>query len=201
LTACNSSNLKLLSTLPKTHSISTKFESGISGAIFGITNVYGPNLEEVRPSFFEELNNLRDHIHHPWLIAGDFNLVHTPLERSSLHMTINENLFNDLIWDLSLQEIPLLDQEFTWCNMQPPPPLLSKLDRVLINSKWNDSFPNSSVHTLPRTTPDHFPLKIEISTNIPKSQIFCYCINWPLKPSFKELVSSSCSNTPLNLMP
>jgi hypothetical protein len=98
-----------------------KFESGISGAIFWITNVYGPNLEKDMPSFFEELKNLRDHIHHPWLIAGDFNSVRTPLERSSLHMTINENLFNDLIWDLSLQEIPLLDREFTWCNMHPPP--------------------------------------------------------------------------------
>jgi exonuclease III len=102
LTAWNSSNLKLLSTLPKTYSISTKFESGISGAIFWITNVYGPNLEEDMPSFFKELKNLRDHIHHPWLITGDFNSVRTPLERSSLHMTINENLFNDHIWDLSL---------------------------------------------------------------------------------------------------
>jgi hypothetical protein len=80
-------------------------------------------------------------------------------------MTPNENLFNNMIWDLSLQEIPLLDHVFTWSNMQNPP-ILSKLDRILINADWNDSLPNSVASTLPRTTSDHFPLKIEVSTNI-----------------------------------
>jgi hypothetical protein len=32
-------------------------------------------------------------------------------------MSSNEYLFNDLIWDLTLQEIPLLDRFFTWSNM------------------------------------------------------------------------------------
>jgi hypothetical protein len=85
-------------------------------------------------------------------------------------------------------------REYTWCNMQNPP-ILSKLDRALIDSLWNDVFPKSSIHTLPRTTSYHYPLKIEISTNIPKTQIFRYCNNWPLKPGFKDLVSSSWSNT------
>jgi hypothetical protein len=94
-------------------------------------------------------------------------------------MAPNENVFNDMIWELALQEIPLLDHEFTWSNMQNPP-ILSKLDRVLINSGWNDSFPNSVVRTLPRITSDHFPIKIEVSTNIPRAQVFRYYNNWPL---------------------
>jgi hypothetical protein len=53
------------------------------------------------------------------------------------------------------------------------------------------------VSTLPRTTSDHFPLKIEVSTNIPRSQVFRYCNNWPLKLSFKDLVSSIWSDTPV----
>jgi hypothetical protein len=76
------------------------------------------------------------------------------------------------------------------------PPILSKLDRVLIDSHWNIMFPNSLIHMLPRTTPDHYPLKMEISTTIPKAHVFRYCNNWPLKPGFKELVSSSWANTP-----
>jgi exonuclease III len=55
LTAWNSSNLKLLSTLANPFSISSKFESESNGAIFWVTNVYGPNLDEDRPIFFEEL--------------------------------------------------------------------------------------------------------------------------------------------------
>jgi hypothetical protein len=110
-------------------------------------------------------------------------------------MISNENLFKETIWDLSLQEVPLLDREFMWCNMQSPP-ILIKLDRVLIDPGWNDSFPNTTVHSLSRTTLDHYPLKIETTSNILRSQVFRYCNNWPLKPGFKELVSSLWSDTP-----
>jgi hypothetical protein len=76
------------------------------------------------------------------------------------------------------------------------PPILSKLDRVLIDPGWNDSFPNTTVNSLPRTTSDHYPLKIETTSNIPRYQVFRYYNNWPLKPGFKELVSSVWSDTP-----
>jgi hypothetical protein len=56
-----------------------------------------------------------------------------PPERSILHMSPNENIFNEFIWEFPLQEIPLLDREFTWSNMQNPL-VLSKLDIILINS-------------------------------------------------------------------
>jgi hypothetical protein len=155
-----------------------------------------PINEGDRPSFFQELKDLTNLIQDPWMMAGDFNSVCSPLERTTHNMTPNENLFNNMIWDLSLQEIPLLDRAFTWSSMQNPL-ILSKLDRILINVVWNDSLPNSVVSTLPRTTSDHFPLKIEVSTNILRSHVFRYCNNWPLKPGFKDLVSSIWSNTPV----
>jgi hypothetical protein len=37
---------------------------------------------------------------------------------------------------------------------------------------------------------------IDISTNIPGSQVFRYCNNWPLKQGFKDLVSSVWAKTP-----
>jgi hypothetical protein len=40
---------------------------------------------------------VKDHIQGPWLIAGDFNSICSPLERSTLHMSPNENMFNELI--------------------------------------------------------------------------------------------------------
>jgi hypothetical protein len=68
-------------------------------------------------------------------------------------MAHNECLFNETI-----QEIPLLDRNFTWSNMQNPP-ILSKLDRIFINSPWDSILPISSASSLPRTTSDHFPIK------------------------------------------
>jgi exonuclease III len=135
LTAWNSSNLKLTSSITKTFSISAKFESESNGSIFWVTNFYGPN-EGDRPSFIQELKDLTNLIQDPWMMAGDFNSVCSPLERTTHNMTPNENLFNNMIWDLSLQEIPLLDRAFTWSSMQNPL-ILSKLDRILINVVWN----------------------------------------------------------------
>jgi hypothetical protein len=51
--------------------------------------------------------------------------------------------------------------------------------------------PYSTVSSLPRTTSDHFPLLIEISTHILTPQIFRYYNNWKLKPGFKDLVSAA----------
>jgi hypothetical protein len=59
------------------------------------------------------------------MMDGDFNSVRSPLERNTHNMTPNENLFNNMIWDLSLQKIPLLDRVFTWSNMQNPPSLVN----------------------------------------------------------------------------
>jgi hypothetical protein len=75
LTSWNSTNLKLLSSMIKPFSISSKFESQTNDSILWITNVYGPNSEEDRPNFFQELKNLKDQIQDPWLLTGDFNSV------------------------------------------------------------------------------------------------------------------------------
>jgi hypothetical protein len=75
------------------------------------------------------------------------------------------------------------------------PPTLSKLDRVLLNPQWDSIIPNTVVSSLPRTTSDHYPLKVDISTNTPKPQIFRYCNNWKFKQGFKELVHSSWSTS------
>jgi hypothetical protein len=88
-------------------------------------NVYGPNQDEERPSFFHELKELDDQFLGPWMIAGDFNSVLAPHERSTSHMSPNENLFNDYLADLLLHEIPFLDRNYTWSNMHPPPFLVN----------------------------------------------------------------------------
>jgi hypothetical protein len=114
----------------------------------------------------------------------------------TLSMSNNENLFNDTIWDLSLQEIPLLVRSFMWSNMQSTP-ILSKLDRVLISGLWDFSLPNTMLSSFPITTSDHCPLKIEIATSTPRPQIFRYYNNWKFKPGFKELLTSLwCSSSP-----
>jgi hypothetical protein len=148
--------------------------------------------------FFHEIRDLEQLIDGPWLLAGDFNAVRYPLERSSFHISPNESLFNDIIRDTVLQELPLLDRSYTWSNMQSPL-IHSKLDKVFINALWDEFLPDSSLHSLPRTTSDHFSLIIEISSDIPKPNVFRYYNIWKNKAGFKELLSSFWSPTLVHL--
>jgi hypothetical protein len=109
----------------KTYSISTHFESEANACSIWLTNIYGPNADGERPDFFLEISQLAEQIQGSWLLVRDFNCIRTPLECTSLKMAPSESVFNSLIWDLSIQEIPLQDWTFTWSNMQPPPPCLS----------------------------------------------------------------------------
>jgi hypothetical protein len=82
-------------------------------------------------------------------------------------MSTSEALFNDIIRDMDFQELPLLDRSFTWSKMQSPL-IHSKLDRIFINAPWDEFWLDSSPLSPPRITSDHYPLKLVVSTNIPR---------------------------------
>lgn len=63
-----------------------------------------------------------------WVIARDFNLIKHPGNRNKPGGDLSEmNLFNEIISELDLVEIPFSGRNFTWSNMQADP-LLVKLD-------------------------------------------------------------------------
>jgi hypothetical protein len=91
-----------------------------------------------------------------------------------------------------------LSDSFPWSNMQSPP-VHSKLDMFCINVSWDDILPNYNLFSLPRTISDHFPLKLEVSTNIPKPNVFRYYNVWKFKLGLKELVSSHWPSEPIHV--
>ncbi len=54
------------------------------------------------------------------------------------------NLFSKTLSELDLVDLPMLNQQFTWSNMQDNP-TLAKLDRFLISTDWDNAFPFSKV--------------------------------------------------------
>lgn len=80
-------------------------------------------------------------------------------------------LFNNLISHHQWVDLPFHGHTFTWSNMQVPP-LLVKLDWVFCTATWLQSFPNTVVHPLPRPISDHVPYVLQISSGIPRAQIF-----------------------------
>jgi hypothetical protein len=128
-----------------------------------------------------------------WLLCGDFNMIRFAHEKNNDNFRPWEaDAFNDTINDLSLIELPLVDRQFTWSNRRASP-TLERIDRAFINLAWDAVLPNSILSSLTRTTSDHVPLKIQISSSIPKSTIYRYEPSWTLQPGFHDVIQSAWS--------
>jgi len=107
-----------------------------------------------------------------WLIVGDFNMLRKPEDRNREGADINEIFqFNEAINKLDIIELPLHGRQFTWTNKQFPP-LLERLDWFFTSASWTVKYPDTIVKTLVMEVSDHWPCVIEISTQIPKANIF-----------------------------
>ena len=96
-------------------------------------------------------------------------------------------MFNSLILQQDLVEIPIKGRNFTWSNMQDSP-LLEKLDWIFTSANWTLTFPNTLAHPLARVTSDHIPIHIQIGSDIPKSSIFRFENYWFEFDGFYETV-------------
>lgn len=97
--------------------------------------------------------------------------------------------FNAAISNLGLIDIPLKGRKFTWSNKQTNP-LLEKLDWFFTSASWTLSYPNTLAFPLAMTTSDHVPCVIQISTSMPKSNIFRFENWWMDNEGFLPLVES-----------
>ena len=84
----------------------------------------------------------------------------------------------------------MIGRQFTWANSLPEP-TYEKLDRVLMDTKWESKFPMVSVHALPRieAISDHAP--ILLTTGLPQPQHRCkfkFELGWLHRDGFHDMV-------------
>jgi DNA repair ATPase RecN len=156
----------------------------------GLTTVYGPCQGPDRDEFVQWLNNLHFEEDDNWMIMGDFNFYRSLSDRNKSGGNMNDiMIFNEIISNLGLLEIPLKGRKFTWSNMQDEP-LLEQIDWVFTSVNWIFEFPNTLLLPMARPTSDHIPCKIQIGTSIPKAQVFRFENFWVDHPGFFDLVKS-----------
>lgn len=78
-----------------------------------ITGVYGSCVQELKPLFFQELNDLRNLFTGLWCIWGDFNEILSPEERSGEGgLTSRAELFAEFINNHFLRDVPIVGTYF-----------------------------------------------------------------------------------------
>lgn len=141
--------------------------------------------------FLQELRDIRDLHAGPWLVAGDFNLILDPGEKSNEN--INKRLMGKVrrwLRELELKELYLNGRRYTWSNEREVA-TLEKLDRVLSAVDWELAFPNSFLSALSTSTSDHCPLLVALEAQLQTGRRFFFESFWPKVDGFQEVVQAA----------
>ena len=155
--------------------------------------VYGAAQDVYKSDFLRELVNMAKDNPYPILIGGDFNLLRFPHEKS--RGRFDEHwpfLFNVDIDSLDLREVTMLERQFTWANSLPEP-TYEKLDRVLMDTDWEEKLPMVTVRALERieAISDHAPLLLSIGPTPRQSKHeFKFELGWMGRDGFYEMVKA-----------
>jgi hypothetical protein len=134
------------------------------------------------------LNSIQISDDENWLFVGDFNFYRSLENRNKQGGNMQDVIvFNSIISNLGLQEIPLKGRKYTWSNMQQEP-LLEQLDWCFTSSNWISDYPNTLMYPMARVTSNHLPCVIQIGTSLPKVQIFRFEKFWMEHTDFMDIV-------------
>lgn len=90
-----------------------------------VTHVASPTWEG-KEEFFSELAQLKEGYAGKWIVCGGFNSTRGQDERQGRTWSLKATrLFNDFINRMALIDLPMINQSFTWSNMQKNPTLAS----------------------------------------------------------------------------
>lgn len=165
------------------------------GAKFMCTFVYGATLRKDRQQLFDELQGLGSSMKSPWIILGDFNCVANLDEciGSSVRFAEVQPL-RDCMALCNVHDLNYHGRFFTWNNKQAGANrVMSKIDRVLGNEYWEDSFPMAMVNFLAEGEFDHTPMIVSFSEIPLAKKSFRFFNSWALKDGFIESVRETWS--------
>lgn len=94
--------------------VTVKFTSRHNNETWVLTTVYGPCQGIERVEFIDWLNTLEIKDDGNWIIIGDFNFYRSLNDRNRPGGNMNDVfIFNEVISNLGLQEIPLKIRKYT----------------------------------------------------------------------------------------
>lgn len=172
------------------------FSVTVMGSIKGeqqkwkLTGVYGPSGVDSLEVFLQELQDIKNRKEMPWCVGGDFNEVLYLEERNrATRSTRRMNEFRDFVDWNELMDIPLSGVRVTWSNFQVRSSL-SKLDRFLVSTDWDEYFSPLNAIALPCPGSDHSLIFLKGEAEVRKGgpYLFKFQNMWLLHPSFVELI-------------
>ncbi|XP_049348974.1 uncharacterized protein LOC125813528 [Solanum verrucosum] len=165
------------------------------------TFVYAKCKDYLRRPLWDRLLHIsdsRDTI--PWCTVGDFNVIIDIDEKlGGIPYNMRKSVeFIGVIEACGLMDLGFNGPKFTWSNQRGVNfRIWKRLDRAMVNDKWLQNMPHTSITHLPSVGSDHCPLLLEMKAR-PHNCIkyFRFLNFWVEQPSFIETVNA-CWNRPV----
>ncbi|KAI9119115.1 hypothetical protein K1719_009790 [Acacia pycnantha] len=155
--------------------------------------IYANPNEHQRHKLWSLLKNLASEMPVPWLLAGDFNDIKTPLEQrgGGVNETRCRN-FNTWIQDCNLIDFGSNGPFYTWRGPKWDglERVHKRLDKCFCNVQWQEKFTNVELRVIPRVSSDHHPLLMCVNAMERKNggrQFKCQAI-WHMHVNFNEFM-------------
>jgi len=164
------------------------------------TSVYGPQGDQEKLMFLDEMQLIRSSCLDAWVVWGDFNLIYQAADKNNRRLNRRlMNSFRDFLGEVELQELHLKGRLFTWSNERDNP-TLERLDRVFASEEWFSAFPDHELSALASECSDHAPLLLRTDSVLPHCKRFRFENFWPKCGGYLQVVQEAW-NSPLPWSP
>jgi exonuclease III len=128
-----------------------------------ITTVYGPQTNEDKLRFLQELTERRSLCPGPWLLLGDFNMIMFAEEKNNDRLDRRMMArFRQFVQEHEVKDLYLHGRSFTWSNEREVP-TLTRIDRAIASVDWDIMHPDSILQALSSSVSDHAPIHLSLS--------------------------------------
>ncbi|XP_048491598.1 uncharacterized protein LOC125492899 [Beta vulgaris subsp. vulgaris] len=134
------------------------------GKGFFCTFVYGFNEISSRGALWDGIREIAKKVEGGWVLMGDFNDLSSVDDRIGSTVRVAEiRPMMDCLNECGLTDVKASGKYFTWTNKQEGTArVFSRIDRVIANSIWLDSFDQAAVTFLPEGDFDHTPVVLRV---------------------------------------
>ncbi|CAK8579658.1 unnamed protein product [Lathyrus sativus] len=194
----NDGNIDIISNKITDQMVHCEVRDAQGGFKFWLTVVYAHNKLELRRKLWHDIEHSQQP--GPWCIVGDFNNVLRTKDRIGGNR-VTETEYIDL--QNMMQRIGLFEMEskgdyYTWFNKHNVDPIYSRIDRVLGNVDWFQTFQDVNLNVLAPNVSDHAILHVigqENSDYRKRKFKFLNCVT--KMAGYSEIVARSW-HTPVN---
>ncbi|KAI0530918.1 hypothetical protein KFK09_000466 [Dendrobium nobile] len=156
-----------------------------------LTAVYASNSSQDRKALWNDIGLAAPASHMPWAIIGDFNCCRFASEKLG-GSDINQAAlfdFNSMIFNNCLLDLQSIGCKFTWYNQRQDNPIHIKLDRVLVNDSWLNSYPDSFCSFQSPSCSDHSPILLLSGTQNQSRHRFLFKNYWTKLDEYWSLLT------------